>query len=180
MNRERILRRAMCPKCQEPLETLKLCRSCGTRYAADGGTPVLIANDQSCRLEIDFETRRAVRGDRFARRFRYPEARGASDVGPYHLDQAHLDVLERVARDSEGRPVSVLEIGCGGGQMRTFLEDRGYEYVGIDISKTRVTDELRTHGGPDVLCDSHFLPFTDSSFDVVYSAAVTEHLACPQ
>jgi SAM-dependent methyltransferase len=29
------------------------------------------------------------------------------------------------------------------------------------------------------LCDAHFLPFADRTFDLVYSAAVTEHLACP-
>jgi hypothetical protein len=29
------------------------------------------------------------------------------------------------------------------------------------------------------LSDSHFLPFVDGVFNMVYSAAVTEHLACP-
>ena len=29
------------------------------------------------------------------------------------------------------------------------------------------------------MCDAHFLPFGDQQFDVVYAAAVTEHIACP-
>lgn len=29
------------------------------------------------------------------------------------------------------------------------------------------------------MCDAHFLPFKDHTFDVVYASAVTEHLACP-
>src|SRR5207248_688266 len=73
----------------------------------------------------------------------------------------------------------VLEIGCGGGQCRPWFQSHGFEYVGIDVSKTRVFDWLQRYGGPDLLCDSHFLPFKDQSFDVVYSAAVVEHLACP-
>ena len=87
---------------------------------------------------------------------------------------AHLDVLKRLSPGSR-----VLEIGCGGGQMRSFVESEGLCYVGVDISKTRVHEHLQVHGGPDLLCDSHFLPFTDRTFDLVYSAAVTEHLACP-
>src|SRR5206468_2817818 len=55
----------------------------------------------------------------------------------------------------------------------------GLEYVGTDLSRTRVHEWLRKFGGADLLCDSHFLPFRDGSFDAVYSVAVTEHLACP-
>jgi ubiquinone/menaquinone biosynthesis C-methylase UbiE len=73
----------------------------------------------------------------------------------------------------------MLEIGCGGGQMRSLVESRGIKYVGTDISKRRVSAGLQAHGGPDLLCDAHFLPFAGESFDLVYSAAVTEHLACP-
>jgi ubiquinone/menaquinone biosynthesis C-methylase UbiE len=39
---------------------------------------------------------------------------------------------------------------------------------------------LQKHGGPDCLCDAHFLPFADQSFNLIYSVAVYEHLACPQ
>lgn len=63
--------------------------------------------------------------------------------------------------------------------MRDFLRGKRMRYVGIDISKSRVSDDLQKHGGPDLLCDAHFLPFADKSFDLVYTSAVTEHLACP-
>jgi ubiquinone/menaquinone biosynthesis C-methylase UbiE len=33
---------------------------------------------------------------------------------------------------------------------------------------------------PTTPADAHFLPFEDQTFDAVYSAAVTEHIADPQ
>jgi ubiquinone/menaquinone biosynthesis C-methylase UbiE len=90
------------------------------------------------------------------------------------LDLAHLNIIKSLSPGA-----SILEIGCGGGQMREKLLQDGFSYIGTDISKSRVYDFLQAHGGPDILCDSHFLPFRDQQFDLVYSAAVTEHLACP-
>jgi len=63
--------------------------------------------------------------------------------------------------------------------MRQPLADRSIRYTGTDISDSRVNDDLRAHGGPDLIADAHFLPFDDAQFDFVYSAAVFEHLACP-
>ena len=63
--------------------------------------------------------------------------------------------------------------------MRAWVESKGHRYIGIDIAKTRVFEWLRTYGGPDILCDSHFLPFQDSCVDLVFSTAVVEHIACP-
>jgi ubiquinone/menaquinone biosynthesis C-methylase UbiE len=94
---------------------------------------------------------------------------------PYHMDAAHAHLLEQLPRG-----LRVLEIGCGGGQCRPWFQGRGFEYVGVDVSKTRVFNWLQRYGGPDLLCDTHFLPFKDQSFDAVYCAAVTEHLASPQ
>ena len=72
------------------------------------------------------------------------------------MDLAHLHVINRLKKG--GR---VLEIGCGVGQNRQFFNEIGFDYVGIDISKSRVFDWLREFGGPDYLCDAHFLPFLD-------------------
>jgi SAM-dependent methyltransferase len=52
-------------------------------------------------------------------------------------------------------------------------------YVGVDLCRTRVFDWLQKYGGPDLLCDCHFLPFRSMQFDLVYCAALFEHVACP-
>lgn len=112
--------------------------------------------------------------ERFRKAFRYPKRYGSAGKGyPYHLDLACLDVIESLPKGSR-----ILEVGCGGAQMRSFLKG-SYEYVGVDVSRTRVTADLQAHGGPDLLCDVHDLPFPSESFDTVYTVAVTEHLYWP-
>lgn len=93
---------------------------------------------------------------------------------PYHLDARHAKILSEATKG-----MSVLEVGCGGGQMRRWTRDMGLNYFGSDVNPVPFDEELRVHGGPDFVSDAHFLPVRDGSVDLVYSSAVTEHLACP-
>ena len=175
IDRSELLSIVVCPTCKRALTLFSHCSHCGANYSEVSGTPALIPHDANRTVSFLFNQNRSVAGNRFRDCFKYPPRRGAAGPDkPYHLDLAHIDVLDKLAPSS-----IVLEVGCGGAQMRKYLESRNQRYVGIDISKTRVSDNLQQHGGPDLLCDSHFLPFADCVFDLVYTAAVTEHLACP-
>jgi SAM-dependent methyltransferase len=140
------------------------------------GTPSLISEDAVAEVRFVFPQRRSTKSEAERQYVHYPTSSPeiADTDLPYHLDRAHAAVLLKLKRGAR-----VLEIGCGGGQIRGWLTGRGVEYVGTDISKTRVFEWLQRFGGPDLLCDAHFLPFLDGQFDVVYAAAVTEHTACP-
>jgi SAM-dependent methyltransferase len=107
--------------------------------------------------------------------FRRPSASGQAGSGVYHLDKAHRAVFESLPAGAV-----VVETGCGGGQLRHWVTGLGLCYLGTDVATTRVHDWLQTFGGADVLCDAHRLPLRDASVDVVYAAAVYEHLAFPQ
>jgi SAM-dependent methyltransferase len=151
------------------------CDDCGTTFGVDGGTPVLLAKDAIADVSFRFPQRRSSKGEKdHSKYIHYPEFLEGTFDGPYHLDRAHAAVLVTLPSDTR-----ILEIGCGGGQMRTWIQGRGMKYVGVDISKTRVHEWLRTHGGPDIICDAHFLPFLERQFDVVYVSAVTQYVACP-
>lgn len=63
----------------------------------------------------------------------------------------------------------VLDLGCGPRDQFVPFNQMGFRYVGIDYDGT----------GADLLADGHALPFTDHSFDVVFSFAVLEHLHAP-
>lgn len=140
------------------------------------GTPVFISRSAVTNVCFQFGQCHSEPSEDFRKAFSYPPRTATVGVEyPHHLDVSHRNILEQIPAGSQ-----ILEIGCGGGQMRSFVDSRKLTYVGVDISKQRVSEELQKHGGPDLLCDAHFLPFAAESFDVVYSAAVTEHLACPQ
>jgi SAM-dependent methyltransferase len=165
-----------CPACRQPLACADECRGCGLTFERDSGTPVLIARDAVAEVAFRFPQQRSEKSDAQRLQYvRYPPAlsKGVADI-PYHLDRAHAARLVKLAPGSR-----VLEIGCGGGQMRGWFERAGLKYVGVDLSKTRVYEWLQAYGGPDLLSDAHFLPFQDEQFDVVYSTSVTEHVACP-
>lgn len=175
LSHEEIVYLVACPSCGKPMQSLSHCLHCDQKYSEIDGTPSLIPTNVERAVTYKFEQKRSVRTEQFQSCFRYPTQCGAAGKGhPYHLDLAHLNVLDHMNDGSR-----VLEIGCGGGQMRTYLNAKGHKYVGIDISKTRVSADLQCHGGPDFLADAHFLPFNESSFDVVYSSALTEHIASP-
>ena len=164
-----------CPGCRTPLPDWSRCASCGRTFEAEDGAPRLMAPDLERVFEYRFVASRSSPGKPFLDRvLRDPPTDHGLGALPYHFDPAQAVVLSRLPRGSR-----VLEVGCGGGQARTAIEGLGHEYVGTDLSRTRVHDWLQKHGGADILCDSHFLPFQDERFDAVYSAAVTEHLACP-
>ncbi len=64
----------------------------------------------------------------------------------------------------------LLNIGCGTGEDKKFLEDQGYCTYGLDVYPGDYTD---------VIGDGHKLPFLNHTFDVVTAIAVLEHLHTP-
>lgn len=168
-----------CPGCRGTMDGLDRCGACGLAFGAEQGRPRLMHRGLSGEARLRHRAA-AISEAELKALVRDPAAGGAgrgargNEGLPYHVDRAHAEAVAALPR---GR--RVLEIGCGGGQCRPWFRGLGHEYVGVDVSVTRVHDWLREFGGPDLLCDAHFLPFADQSFDVVYCAAVTEHLACP-
>ena len=162
-----------CPICQKPMLTLNQCAA-GHQYDIEDGTPRLVPMEMSVEVSFTFNSARSFMSDEVLLQIFDDPARPETEGLPHHLDIAHAQCLQGLPQGTK-----VLEIGCGGGQSRPWFQQRGMQYVGTDISKTRISEELRQFGGADLLCDAHFLPFANESFDVVYSAAVFEHLACP-
>jgi SAM-dependent methyltransferase len=175
LERNDLIEMLACPDCKAGLNSISGCDECGILFQMANDTPSLFPQKANRTVSFQFTPDRSTAGDAFRKALSYPKRRGASGAdGPYHLDLAHLDILESLPVNS-----TILEIGCGGGQMRDWMTKKGHRYLGTDISSSRIDDSLKSHGGPDILCDAHFLPFRDQTFDLVYSAAVTEHLACP-
>jgi len=64
----------------------------------------------------------------------------------------------------------ILDLGCGNGGTRRYLQSLGFQNVlAVDWSSR----------GAEVLVDAHRLPFSFNSFQMVISTAVFEHLYNP-
>jgi SAM-dependent methyltransferase len=82
-----------------------------------------------------------------------------------------------VAAVTAARPARVLEVGCGWGELATWVaRATGAEVVAIDLSPRMV--ELARDGGVDArLGDVRQLPFENDSFDVAIAAWMLYHVA---
>lgn len=76
----------------------------------------------------------------------------------------------------------VLELGCGTGCDLLQFAVNGANSTGVDVTDTHL-DQARKRVGDRarvVKSDIHNLPFTDSSFDYVYSHGVIHRCDSPQ
>jgi|KBSSwiStaDraftv2_1062776.scaffolds.fasta_scaffold16274_5 SAM-dependent methyltransferase len=98
------------------------------------------------------------------------------------------EVISRIRRDfhwlSQSKPLSArrfLEIGCGVGRLMEHLAQDCGEIHGVDISDEMVAQGRKflsavPHAHLHVATESDLRAFADSSFDLVYSYAVLQHL----
>ncbi len=78
----------------------------------------------------------------------------------------------------------LLDIGCNWGRWSIAASRLGYDVVGIDpslgaiMAAQRVSDHLKA-GVRYVVGDARFLPFKQTTYDVVFSYSVLQHLSMP-
>jgi len=87
---------------------------------------------------------------------------------PQYTRFRNLKLFEWMNQKAPGK--IVLNLGSGIGHFDHYLS-KDIKPINLDISPS-VLDV-------DIIADAHFLPFKDSSFDIVYSIAVLEHLKRP-
>lgn len=93
-----------------------------------------------------------------------------------------FQTIAQVASPKRGD--SVLDVGCGSGDLLATLAGCGASLCGVDLADSRLNraaERLRTRGVDAELCKSaaESLPYPDSSFDVVVCSEILEHLPDP-
>ncbi len=88
--------------------------------------------------------------------------------------QPYVNTVNKYARPGS----RILDMGCGNGLSSYMLSESGHRVMGTDISAFFLSDSA--HLQNDRLryqaCDALDLPFADSSFDVVCSTELIEHV----
>jgi ubiquinone/menaquinone biosynthesis C-methylase UbiE len=78
-------------------------------------------------------------------------------------------------------PATILDFGCGTGDMAAAIDGMGYRVAACDIAERMIEVARGTHTGTGVewTClktDWKVLPFTDGSFDGILASSVFEYL----
>jgi len=94
-------------------------------------------------------------------------------------------ILEYIQQlTNKEKNIRILDFGCGSGQLLTYLRILGYkELIGVDVRSQESLDKVNTmHNNIGFKKDIFFsydgvsLPFNDSSFDLIISQQVLEHV----
>ena len=119
---------------------------------------------------------------------RHYEPRLGSDL-PHHavLDwasaQSQLARFQIFARNVPLQDKSLLDVGCGLGDLLTYLESLGLgvRYTGLDLLEKMVQAARRNHPGHDFMQGDIFKanPFAPESFDVVFCSGAFNLSATP-
>jgi len=73
---------------------------------------------------------------------------------------------------------SLLDIGCGRGDMLKAFNNTGFTVAGTDISPVSI-EICKPHPVKVSNLENEYLPFSDNEFDYVFSKSVIEHLHNP-
>lgn len=104
----------------------------------------------------------------------YDKARQASESV---LSHTGFKIVNAYLKQSK----SILDVGCGEGTKLSRLGNTKTYKVGVDISSTAIETAKKQYRGITFKkADIENLPFTDHTFDAVYSAFVLEHTEKPQ
>lgn len=106
-------------------------------------------------------------------RFYDRESREKADPARHRLFAASYRRL--AARLDLGRGMSLLDAGCGCGEMTAALEGSGVRVVGVDISRASLVQARRFHpGSPFLGADLASLPFPEGTFDAACAITSVE------
>ncbi len=156
-----------CPHCRSslrhPLPSLFSCPDCGAQYPVEDGIPLLFSRsglggmDGVARLYDDI-------------------AEDYDAALPSHVSQHYL--ARRSALIGRLLPSgTVLDVGCGTGQLAGALVRRGFSMVGLDASLGMLRVMARRAAGRPVAGYGEALPFRDGCFDLAVSVAALHHIA---
>jgi SAM-dependent methyltransferase len=100
-------------------------------------------------------------------------------VAPMTATSGQIPILKEIGEITQQD--SILELGCGTGDVAVQLSELANRVVGIDFAENMI--EIATKRFPQIefkVADAEKVPFADGEFDVVVSNYTAHHFARPQ
>ena len=159
-------------------ESFKPSLSCdGFAYVACVHCSLVQMNPQPCVALVEQRYRELFGRDYLA--YELENEAAFLDLQKRALKDAGFEQLEKeIMAGREQRPC-VLDIGCATGALLAFLQDRGWQAAGVEISPSAdyAQERLGIPISSKTLEDSHF---PDEYFDLVHASHLIEHLTNPR
>jgi SAM-dependent methyltransferase len=164
-----------CPRCAGALSRELRCGGCGAQWPAHNGVPDLrLPADPRTEKVRDFYTQAPFPG--------YPPTDSYSGL----RSRAGRSEFARLLDQAIPGDASVVELGCGTGQMSLFLASADRTVVGVDLTRASLllAESARRRYGVDralfVESDLRTPGLRSGAFDVVYSSGVLHHTPDPR
>jgi 2-polyprenyl-3-methyl-5-hydroxy-6-metoxy-1,4-benzoquinol methylase len=164
-----------CPACGGQLSSLR-CQLCGLQYLEPDGIPDLRIRHSDARTEKVRE---------FYLQAPFPGYPPRDSLGALRARAGRSDFAQLLDRSIDG-DASVLELGCGTGQLSLFLATAGRRIVGADLSRASLQlahDAALRYLLPNVRfieTDLRAPGLRKSAFDVVIASGVLHHTPDPR
>lgn len=146
-----------------------------TRALTDGSRRVMPEYDAQI-TPSDYWNERARRRGATAAGFH----RWSESTFKDRTEQSWQTILDRVSPLAQGRPLRVLDFGCGPGRFTRRLAALGHAVIGADISSEMLALARRACAGTDCrfvqIEPGGVLPFGTGDFDCLWTYTVLQHL----
>jgi ubiquinone/menaquinone biosynthesis C-methylase UbiE len=119
----------------------------------------------------------AATADRFYRRI---GAKGWRDSNYFTYSSSSPAFRRWLTAELAGEGLALLSIGCGNGELESYLVASGYRVAGLDLSHPMLKRAARAGLDWPVEADARFLPFAAASFDVVIFPESIGHVPLPE
>ena len=144
------------------LEGLLICEKCRTSYLVQEGVPMLLPES---RLDSDEWNLWKQHLDRFNER-RQHRLKASIRISRTRKQKPHQAFFEFVGI-TEG---NVLDVGCGPGKLRAYLNEKRVTYYGMDPLPTPDVQDFRF-----VSALAEHIPFRDSTFSNILVISALDH-----
>jgi SAM-dependent methyltransferase len=102
------------------------------------------------------------------------------DVFPRHVAEHYIDKRTSLIKRLLPLGGTVLDVGCGTGQLGAAIASEGYDVFGVDLSAAMVGKARERGLSGTYAAVTTALPFAEDSFDLVLTVATLHHLETPE